>query len=120
MKKLFTVFILLVVVMFAVSALAAEKSVTFKSTTMVGGQKIAPGEYKMQYDLSGKTTEVKILKNDKVIATVKAEVVETKDAAAYDAIVRTDNGDGTNALKEIQVANKKQVIRIEGETAVGK
>jgi len=117
MKIIITVIIALLVVS---SAFAGDTSVKFNTPTLVGGQKVAPGQYTLHYDIKGKTADVKILQNQKTVATTTGTVVENKDKSANDGIVRENNTDGTASLKEIQIGNKKEVIKIDTATAVGK
>jgi hypothetical protein len=116
-KTILTVLIVLLVVS---AAFAGDTTVKFNSPTMVNGTQVAAGEYTIRYEIKGNTADVKILQAQKTIATTTAAVVENKDKSPYDGVVRENKADGTVSLKEIQFANKKQVIRFEGETAVGK
>jgi hypothetical protein len=111
-----TIIVLLVVT----TAFAGDTKVNFTSPTIVNGQKVAPGEYTIRYDLKGKTADVKILQDQKTVATTTAAVVDKKDKSQYNGVVRENNADGTVTMKEIQIANQKQVIRFETATAVGK
>jgi hypothetical protein len=117
MKTILTALIVLLVVS---AVFAGDTTVKFNSPTMVNGTKLAAGEYTVRYDIKGNTADVKIMQAQKTIATTTAAVVENKDKSPYDGVVRENKADGTVSLKEIQFANKKQVIRFEGETAVGK
>lgn len=120
MKKLSLAVILLFLVATALSAFAAERHITLNSPTIVNGQKLAAGEYVLRYEIKGETADVKLLKNKKEVATLTGHVVETKDVPAYDSLVRATNPDGTATISEIHTANKKQIIKIQAETAVGK
>jgi hypothetical protein len=120
MKKLTLALILLFVVATAMTAFAADRRVTFTSPTVVNGQKLPAGDYVMRLTVNGKTATVVFLQKDKEVAKFNGQVVETDAKPIYDAVVRVANPDGTSNIKEIQTANKKDVIRIEGETAVGK
>ncbi len=121
MKKIVIAIILSFVVVFAMTALAGEQSVRLNSATVLNGQKIAPGNYTVRYEIKGTTAEVKFIQNDKTVVTATGDVVENPAPASYDGLVRVNNTDGTNSVKEIQFANKKQVIRFEKEApAAGK
>jgi hypothetical protein len=118
MKTILTAIIVLLVV---TAAFAGDTTVKFSSPTIVNGTKIAAGEYTVHYDIKGKTADVKLIQNQKTVATTTGTVVETKDKAQFDGIVRENKADGTALLKEIQISNKKQIIRFEDAgTAVGK
>lgn len=114
MKK---VLVLLFVCLLAVSAVAGEKSLTFVSTTTLNGKTIAPGDYKLAYDIKGSTAEVKLVQNGKTVATATGQVVENKDKSRYTAVVNSKNADGTNTIVEFQFANEKQVIRLAPEAS---
>ena len=118
MKKLI---VLLFICALAVCALAAEKSITVTSPTTLNGKAVAPGEYRLSYDLKGSTAEVKLIQDGKTVATATGQVVEEKAPLRYTAIVNQTKADGTSSVIEIQIANQKQVIKLNAEgTAVGK
>jgi hypothetical protein len=96
---------------FAVSVFAAQKSVTVYSETTLNGQKVAPGDYKLDYQISGSTAEVKLLQSKKVVASATGQVVDRESPAAQTAVVRSQNPDGTSSIVEIQLANQKSSIR---------
>src|SRR3954451_3137064 len=110
----------IVVLLVATAAFAGDTSVNFNTPTVVGNQKVAPGQYTLHYDIKGKTANVKVIHNQKTVATTTGTIVENKDKAANDGVVRENNTDGTASLKEIQIANKKEVIKLDTSTAVGK
>ena len=120
MKKIVAI-IFAFVAIFAVTAFALEQHVHFNTTMNVAGTKLPAGDYTLRYEIKGKTAEITVLQGSKTVATTKAELVDRTDPAPYNSVVRTENSDGTSNLKEIQMANKKQVIRLQTEeTAVGK
>jgi hypothetical protein len=117
MKIIITALVVLLVV---TAAFAGDTNVKFNTPTLVGGQKVAPGQYTLHYDIKGKTADVKVMQDQKTVATTTGTIVENKDKSAYDGVVRENNSDGTASLKEIQIGNKKQVIKLDTATAVGK
>lgn len=102
------------------AAFAGDTTVKFSSPTMVNGTKVPAGEYTLHYDIKGKTADVKVMQGPKTVATTTATVVEKKDKAPYDGVVRESNTDGTATLKELQFGHKKEIIRFEDASAVGK
>jgi hypothetical protein len=121
MKKLVIAILLLTVIGIAATAVAGDQAVRFNTTTLVAGTKVAPGEYTLRYDIKGTTVDVKVMQGNKEVVTVKGVLIDKKDPSPYNSIVHTANADGTNNLTEIQMANKKQVIRLDvADTAVGK
>ncbi len=120
MKKIIAIMFAILTV-FALTAFAVDQNVHFNTTMNVGGTKVPAGDYTLRYEIKGKSADVTVLQGSKTIVNTKAELVDRTDPAPYNSIVRTDNSDGTANLKEIQMANKKQVIRLQTEeTAVGK
>jgi len=118
MKKLLVV---VFVCLLATLAVAAEKNISIVNNTTFNGKAIAPGSYKLSYEIKGSTAEMKIMKSNQVVATATGQVVEQKDRAPYTAVVNQTNPDGSNTVVEIQIANQKQVIRLNAEAgAAGK
>jgi hypothetical protein len=117
MKTVITVIMLTLLV---ATAFAGDTTVKFSSPTTINGTKVPAGEYTLRYDIKGNTADVKLMKGQKTIATTTAAVVENKEKAPYDSVVRENKTDGTASLKEIQIGNKKEVIRFEDAPAVGK
>jgi hypothetical protein len=120
MKKLTLALIAIFLVAAGMNVFASDRHVTFSSPSVVNGKTLPAGDYIMRVDVKGKVATVKFLKNNKEVASFTGQVSETKDIPMYDAVVRTANPDGSATIKEIQTANKKDVIVVEGETAVGK
>jgi hypothetical protein len=113
--------VLAFVCLLAIAAVAGEKSITFVSPTTLNGKAIAPGDYKVSYDIKGSTADVKISQNGKTVATATGEVVQKVDVPTRNAVVNQKNADGTNTVVEFQFAKEKQVIRLAPEaSAVGK
>ncbi len=117
MKTVLTAILLTLLV---AAAFAGDTTLKFSSPTLVNGTKVPAGEYTMKYDIKGKTADVQLMQGKKTVAKTTGTVVENKDKAAYDGIIRESNTDGTSSLKEVQFGNKKEAIRFEEAPAVGK
>ena len=117
MKTVLTAILLTLLV---ATAFAGDTTVKFSSPTMINGTQIPAGEYTLRYDIKGKTADVKLMQGSKTVATVTGTVVENKDKAPYDGVVRESKADGTATLKEVQFGDKKEAIRFEEAPAVGK
>jgi len=100
----------------ALSAAAADKTISFNNAVTLNGTTLQPGEYKLNYTTTGTTTEVKILKGKNTLATATGEMVSLERAASDDAIVTRVNDDGSRTIQEIQFAGKKSAIRFGGES----
>jgi hypothetical protein len=119
MKKVPSSAALALALLFTISAFAAEKTITLSGPTSVNGQKLAAGEYQVQYQLNGSTAELHFLRGKQEVATTSGQVVEMAKAPSEDSIVTKENGDGTSQLIELQFARKKAVIKLGSESSAG-
>jgi len=100
----------------ALSAAAADKTITLNNPVILNGTTLQPGDYKLNYTTNGTSTEVKILKGKNTVATATGEVVNLERAAADDAVVTHVNDDGSRTIQEFQFAGKKSAIRFGAES----
>ena len=119
MRKRFSFVILSAAALLATTAFAGDKSVTLSAPTTINGQKIAAGEYKVRYQVSGSTADVHFLKGKKEVASTSAQVVQIASVPPSDSVVTTANGDGSSRLVELQFANQKSAIRFGSESSGG-
>jgi hypothetical protein len=102
----------------ATSAFAASKgSLQVQEPITVNGTKLAPGDYKLQWDGTGPSVELSILQGKKVVAKVPAHVVDLDRPSPNDAAVVKNNGDGTRALSEVRLSGKKFSLAVGEEAA---
>jgi hypothetical protein len=102
----------------ATSAFAANKgSLQVQEPITVNGTKLAPGDYKVQWDGTGPSVELSIMQGKKVVAKVPAHVVDLDKASSMDAAVVKNNGDGTKALSEVRLSGKKFSLAVGEEAA---
>jgi hypothetical protein len=102
----------------ATSAFAANKgSLQVQEPINVNGTKLAPGEYKVQWDGTGPNVEMSILKGKNVVTKVPAHVVDLGAASPSDAAVVKNNGDGTKSLSEVRLSGKKFALAVGEEAA---
>ena len=119
MKKAFGFVVLSAALLFATAAFAGDKSVTLSQTTVINGQKLSAGDYKVKFQVTGSTAEVHFLKDKKEVASAPAQMVEMQATPRYDSIVTAANGDGNAKLVELQFANQKSAIRFSSESSAG-
>jgi hypothetical protein len=101
----------------ATSAFAANKaSLQISEPTQVSGTKLAPGDYNVQWEGTGPSVEMSILKGKSVVAKVPARVVDLDQASPSNATVVKKNDDGTRSLTQIRVSGKKYALAV-GEDA---
>ncbi len=115
MKQLAKVAVVVFALTFALTAFAAQKSLTVYSDTTLNGQKVAPGDYKVDYEINGGTAQVKLLQGKKTVATAVGQVVEQSSAPSDSAIVKSNNPDGSSSIVELQLAKVKSSIRFAPE-----
>jgi len=97
----------------ASSAFAATKgSLNLQSPVTVNGTTLKPGDYKLQWEGTGPTVEVKIMQAGAVIATVPAKLVDLESPAANTAAVIRRNADGTNSLAAARFQGKKFALEV--------
>ena len=108
-----------VAVLLASSAFAGTNKTTLQvqEATTISGTKLAPGEYKVQWEGNGPNVEMSILKGKNVVAKVPARVVELPSASPSDAAVVHRNEDGSRSLSEIRMSGKKYALAVGEEAA---
>ena len=118
MRKIFSFALLSAAVLLATTAFAGDKYVTLSAPTTINGQKLAAGEYKVRYQVSGSTADVHFLRGKKEVASTSAQVVDVA-APPDDSVVTIPNGDGSSRLVELQFAKQKSAIRFGSESSGG-
>ena len=102
----------------ATSAFAANKgSLQIQEPTSVNGTKLAPGDYKLEWDGTGPSVELSIMQGKKVIAKVPAHVVDLSRPSQNDAAVVKNSEDGTKTLSEVRLSGKKFAFALGEEAA---
>jgi len=102
----------------ATSAFAANKgSLQVQEPVSVNGTQLAPGDYKVEWDGTGPSVEMSILKGKKVVTKVPAHIVDIGAASPSDATVVKSNGDGTKTLSEVRLSGKKFALAVGEEAA---
>lgn len=109
------------VLAFATSAFAAsdshKSSFEISAATQVNGTTLPAGDYTAQWEGSGPTVQVNIMRGKKVVATVPAQVVAL-DRKASDTRAEVLNGsNGDRELKALQFAGKKFSLQLGSESA---
>ena len=102
----------------ATSAFAANKgSLQVQEPINVNGTKLAPGDYKLEWDGSGPSVELSILQGKKVVTKVPAHMIDLGKASPSDAAVVKNNDDGTKSLSEVRLNGKKFALAVGEEAA---
>lgn len=102
----------------ATSAFAANKgTLSVQEPLTVNGTRLAPGDYKVQWDGNGPSVELSITQGKKVVAKVPAHMVNLESPSQNDAAVVKHNGDGTKSLSEVRLSGKKFAFAVGEEAA---
>lgn len=75
----------------AVFAKTDKTDVNFDSPTVVAGKKLAAGNYEVKWTGNGPAVQVSFLKNNKVVATVPAQIID-KDNPYNNAVEAQTEG----------------------------
>jgi hypothetical protein len=102
----------------ATSVFAANKgSLQLNDPLLVNGKQLAAGEYKLQWEGTGPSVELSILRGKNVVASVPARLVDLDRPAQADLTIVKQNADGNKALSEIRFGGKKYSLAIGEESA---
>ena len=115
MKTLYSaaLFSLTCLLWFGGSAYAASKnahSVEISNAVQIGGTKLKPGDYKVEWQGTGPAVQVSFQQNGKTVATAPGTLKTNDDQVTQDAIVIEATGAGTSTLKEIDFRHLKQAL----------
>jgi hypothetical protein len=103
----------------ACSAFAGTKAnLQLSNPVTLNGTTLNAGDYKVQWEGSGPSVEVSILKGKNVVAKVPAHVIELQTAASSDAAVTKKNDSGPNTLAGLRFEGKKIALEL-GEASDG-
>jgi hypothetical protein len=98
---------------FGGSAYAARNnahSVEISDAVQIGGTKLKPGNYKVEWQGTGPAVQVSFQQSGKTVATVPGTLKTNDDQVTNDAIVTEATGSGTSTLKEIDFRHLKQAL----------
>ena len=93
------------------SATAANShTVSVKTPVSLNGTEIRPGFYVVEWVTHSPDATVTFTRNGKVVVMAPGKMVERDSKSSADAVVYTNNADGSHTLKELRFAGKKQVL----------
>jgi hypothetical protein len=98
---------------FGGSAYAARNSahsVEISDAVQIGGTKLKPGNYKVEWQGTGPAVQVSFQQNGKTVVTVPGTLKTNDDQVTQDTIVTETTGAGTSTLKEIDFGHQKEVL----------
>jgi hypothetical protein len=98
---------------FGGSAYAARNnahSVEISDAVQIGGTKLKPGNYKVEWQGTGPAVQVSFQQSGKTVVTVPGTLKTNDDQVTQDAIVTEATGAGTSTLQEIDFRHLKQAL----------
>ncbi|MBZ5720759.1 MAG: hypothetical protein LAO03_10305 [Acidobacteriia bacterium] len=102
-------------VLVAQAAETNQGNITLSAISQVGSQPIKAGDYTVQWEGSGPSVQVKILRGKKVVATSTANLVQQNAPSARDEVHLRVQDNGTRMVERIDFA-KRGVSLVFGET----
>jgi hypothetical protein len=94
------------------SALARDNahSVEISNAVQIGGTRLKPGNYKVEWQGRGPAVQVSFEQNGKTVVTVPGTLKTNDDQIKQDAIVTEATDTGTSTLKEIDFRHLKLAL----------
>ena len=89
---------------------ANSKTLSFRTAVSVNGAEMKPGFYVVEWVSHSPEATVTFKRNGQVIATASGKWVEGEMKYPADAVVYTNNPDGSHTLKELRFAGSKEVL----------
>ena len=98
---------------FGGSAYAARNnahSVEISHAVQIGGTKLKPGNYKVEWQGTGPAVQVSFQQNGKTVVTAPGTLKTNDDQITQDAVVTEATDAGTSTLKEIDFGHQKETL----------
>jgi hypothetical protein len=99
--------------LFPYSALARDKnqhSVDIGDTVRVGSTQLKPGSYKIEWQGTGSTVQVRFLKDGKTVATAPATLRTNDKQLTQDDVLVDEKSSNTKTLDEIDFSHQKEAL----------
>ncbi|HVO64052.1 MAG TPA: hypothetical protein VMT53_24235 [Terriglobales bacterium] len=112
--------ILSLALLLATSAFAGDThkgSVQFFNDVQLNGKQLPAGEYQVKWEGTGSNVEMSILRNNKVLATAPAQLVDLAQKPNNNAALINNNADGSRSVSQIRFAGKKYALEVGRESA---
>jgi len=87
-----------------------QRSVDISDPVQIGGTNLKPGNYKVQWEGTGPTVQVKFLQSGKTVATAPAKLQMNDAQVLGDGLVTDGATDSTRTLREIDFAHQKEAL----------
>jgi hypothetical protein len=106
------IWIVLVIVLTASlwAAAANSRTLSFRTPVNLNGSEMKAGFYEVEWVTHSPEATVTFKRNGQVIATARGKLVERDSEAPADAVVYSNNADGTHTLKELRFGGSNKVL----------
>jgi hypothetical protein len=86
----------------------------------VGSTELKPGDYKVAWDGSGDSVQVKIMQGKNTVATTSGKLVTHDNPAPYNAVILNDASGGGKTISEIDFGKRKEALVLsDGQMGAG-
>jgi hypothetical protein len=85
-------------------------SVEISNAVQIGGTKLKPGIYKVEWQGTGPAVQVSFQQNGKTVLTAPGTLKTNDDQVTQDAIVTEATGAGTSTLKEVRFGRQREAL----------
>jgi hypothetical protein len=92
------------------AAAANSRTLSFRTAVKLNGTEMTPGFYLVEWVSHSPQATVTFTRNGKVMATAAGKWVERDSKSPADAVVYTNNADGSHTLMELRFGGMRQVL----------
>jgi len=87
------------------------------NNVVVDGKALAPGNYKVEWDGSGPTVQVKLLQGKQTVATLPAHLIDQAKPNSQDAYSTATATDGSKSITAVYPSGKRFALQIDRNEA---
>lgn len=111
----------LILLLFAAAVAAKRSKATFTLTepAKIGGVKLAPGDYTVEWQGEGSNLQLNIGKQGQVVATTTGSVVSAKNPYGT-AVMLDSETDGTKVVRQIDLPKESIVLQSAQSASTGR
>jgi len=89
-----------------------KKSLHLYDNVTVGGHKLAPGDYKVEWSGTGPEVKIDILKGGETVATASARIIAQSESNSQDGYALKPGKDGAQTLSQVFFSGEKYDLNI--------
>ena len=88
---------------------------TLSDPVQVGSTRLAPGNYKAEWNGPADNVKIDIVRNDKTVATTQGKIETLQKPSPYDAVLTKTLDNNTKTLDQIEFGNHTESLVLQGE-----